>query len=82
MSPSDVALDVKDTEATVTLRKEDFQGPNGIVRYVALILADKNVTGGEIQAYENNTWPNITNTQEGVYYQQLSEDRWNPFNRK
>lgn len=77
--PHNIPLGLKDNEAVVTLKKEDFQGPNGVVKYLALILTDRNITGGEIEPYENGTWPNITNTQDGLYYQ-LTEDKWDPFN--
>ncbi|XP_018571714.1 phosphatidylinositol phosphatase PTPRQ isoform X2 [Anoplophora glabripennis] len=71
-----VELETAISGATITLQKENFDVENGNITFMALILSERNETGGDFSPWESSAWPSIE--RDGYY--QLTEDWWNPFN--
>nr|CAI5864944.1 unnamed protein product [Callosobruchus analis] len=74
-------IDHGSTEAEVTLIKGYLNESNGKIVYIALILSEENVTGGDFSQWNGRQWPVIHNTMARMYYQ-ITDDWWNPFKDK
>lgn len=62
--------------AMIELKKEYFDVKNGDIKYLALILSERNESGGIFSSWNSMTWPNVNTNG----YNQLTEDWWYPFN--
>nr|CAH7715829.1 unnamed protein product [Callosobruchus chinensis] len=66
------------TQAEVTLIQGYLNESNGRILYIALILSDKNITGGDFSQWNGRQWPPVRNPGAKMYHQ-ITDDWWYPF---
>ncbi|XP_066248500.1 receptor-type tyrosine-protein phosphatase H-like isoform X2 [Euwallacea similis] len=76
---SSIEINTTTTDATVVLKKEDFESNRGDILYMAIIISSENVTGGFYNQWDNWKWPALSVDENVTVYYQATPMFWDPF---
>ncbi|KAL1513695.1 hypothetical protein ABEB36_003070 [Hypothenemus hampei] len=76
---SNIEFNTSATQAAFTIRETLFNITNGNLQYIAIMVSNKNISGGVTYKWDNITlWPEPQEADGEIYYQ-ATRPFWNPF---